>query len=147
MNSTRNSIDSNSTRIRQQDQENQQQEKRDQQYHEKDYYYNNNYYYHTDPGVFVNELPGAEIMEKIAEAYRANISPTITQAAALVIENALRSGMEPATVILGIEETGLASRPSPYYLRAVLRNWAERGVVTSRTREKWQTTEAKPWWM
>ena len=82
----------------------------------------------------------------IAESYRANISTEITQAAALVIENALKSGMEPATVILGIEETGMASRPSPYYLRAVFRNWAEYGVVTSRVRDKWQATDAKPWW-
>lgn len=85
-------------------------------------------------------------MEQIAEAYRANIGPMITQAAALVIENALRAGMEPATVILGIEETGMASRPSPYYLRAVLRNWAEWGVTTSRVREKGGTTDARPWW-
>lgn len=145
MSMMRNTMDSNSTRIRQQ--ENQQEEKKEYQYNEEDYYYYNNNYYHTEPGVHTQELPGAEIMEKIAEAYRANIGPTITQAGAMVIENALRSGMEPATVILGIEETGLASRPSPYYLRAVLRNWAERGVVTSRVREKWHITEGRPWWM
>ena len=140
MSMMRNTMDSNSTRIRQQEQE-------EHQYNGEDHNYHDNYNYHTEPGVHTNELPGDEIMEKIAEAYRANIGPMITQAAALVIENALRNGMEPATVILGIEETGLASRPSPYYLRAVLRNWAERGVVTSRVREKWHITEGRPWWM
>lgn len=93
------------------------------------------------------ELPPREIMEQIAEAYRANVSETVTRAAAGIIERALSSGMEPATVILAIEETGLASRPSPYYLSAVLRNWAERGVVVSRARDIGvKVTDARPWW-
>ena len=142
MTSIRNSIDSSRTRISQQEQEHQQEQYRD----NIDYYYNNNIITTQPRACSETKLPPAEIMEQIAEAYRANISPTITQAAALVIENALKSGMEPDTVILGIEETGLASRPSPYYLRAVLRNWAERGVVTSRTRERWNTTQGLPWW-
>ena len=85
-------------------------------------------------------------MERIAEAYKANINDMITQAAAWIIEEALKNGMEPDTVILAIEETGLASRPSPYYLRAILHNWAENGVVVSRTREKITTTQCRPWW-
>ena len=93
------------------------------------------------------ELPPSEIMEQIAEAYRANVSPMISKAAAGIIERALTAGMEPATVILAIEETGMASRPSPYYLSAVLRNWAEYGVVTSRAREIGvKVTDARPWW-
>lgn len=136
MSNIQNNIDSNSTIIGQQEQNTASE-------HQEDYYYNN---YIPRSRACSSELPGDEIMEQIAEAYKANIAPMITQAAAMVIENALRSGMEPATVILGIEETGLASRPSPYYLRAVLRNWAERGVVTSRTRDKWQRTKARPWW-
>lgn len=105
-------------------------------------YYNN---YHTDPGVF-RQLPPDEAMQLIAEAYRANIGDTITQAAAHLIEDALSHGMEPDTVILAIEETGLASRPSPYYLRAVLRNWAESGVTVSRARNRQGMTDAWPWW-
>lgn len=97
------------------------------------------------------DLPGNEIMEKIAQAYRDNIGPMITKAAAGIIERALRKGMEPATVILAIEETGMASRPSPYYLAAVIRNWSETGVVVSRARRELgvrQTDGFEPpaWW-
>lgn len=144
MSSIRKSIDSTSTIIRQQEQQSQHQ-------HQEDYNYNNIIITTRSQACSSGEqekteLPGNEIMEQIAEAYRANIAPVITQAAALVIENALKSGMEPATVILGIEETGMASRPSPYYLRAVLRNWAEYGIATSKARDKWQRTDARPWW-
>lgn len=130
----------NSTNQRQNQQEQQQNRLEQQQNH----YYNNNYI-HTDPGV---SLPGAEIMDQIAEAYRDNISDRITAVAAGVIEEALKHGMEPATVILAIEETGMASRPSPYYLAAVLRNWATNGVVFSRARGTGEvfTTAARPWW-
>ena len=125
-------------------------ENQEQQQNQEQYTYNDNYYYNnntiTTRSRACSELPGDEAMEKIAEAYKANIGPMITQAAALVIENALKAGMEPATVIWAIEETGLASRPSPYYLRAVLRNWAEWGVVSSRVREDWKRTNGMPWW-
>lgn len=110
---------------------------------------NNNYYnIHTQPGVFSeNALPPDEAMARIAEAYRENISPTITRVAAQLIEDALTHGMEPATVILAIEETGMAARPTPYYLRAILRHWAEFGVVVSkREGHVMGTTKAWPWW-
>ena len=121
------------------------QQKDQEHYTNQDNYYNNIITTRTR-ACSTEELPGREIMEQIGEAYRANVSDTITQAAAKVIEDALRAGMEPAHVIMAIEETGLASRPSPYYLRAVLRNWAEYGIVTSRARDKWTTTKARPWW-
>lgn len=93
------------------------------------------------------ELPGKEIMEQIAEAYRYNICSTITQAAALVIERALKNGMEPKDVILAINETGMAPRPSPYYLQAILRNWTESGVVFSKLHGRMVgKTQARPWW-
>ena len=136
MTEIRNNIDRTST-IQQQEQIKQQKQR-----HE---YYNNNIII-TTQGRACSDLPGDEVMEKIAEAYKANIGPMITQAAATVIENALKNGMEPSTVIWAIEETGLASRPSPYYLRAVLRNWAEFGVATSHVREDWKRTNGMPWW-
>ena len=117
---------------------------------EGDYNYNN--YYparaRAREAATTHELPGREVMEQIAQAYRANVNAMITKAAAGIIERALLNGMEPATVILAIEETGMASRPSPYYLSAVLRNWAENGVVLSRSRggAEVQTTDARPWW-
>ena len=123
MTNTRNSMDSSRTRIGQ-DQE---------QYKpEGDYYYNN---YNTRSQA-CSELPGEEIMMRIAEEYRGNISEMITNVAASIIEEALRNGMEPNTVILAIRETGMASRPSPYYLKAVLRRWARAWLSadTARTR-------------
>ena len=157
MTSMRNSIDSSRTINGQQEQQNQQEERNQEQYNEQDNYYNNYYPGRaracarvcaceeagTEPE---KELPPKEIMEQIAVAYRANINTMISRAAAGIIERALKSGMEPQTVIMAIEETGMASRPSPYYLSAVLRNWAEYGVVTSKAHGMWTTTEAKPWW-
>ena len=161
MTDIRNTIDSNRTISRQQ--QNQQEQ---QQYNPEGNYYNN--YYPARARACAREgaaatyeapkmedlrekekqLPPREVMEQIAEAYRANINTMISKAAAGIIERALSAGMEPATVILAIEETGMASRPSPYYLSAVLRNWAENGVVVSRARDIGvKTTEARPWWM
>lgn len=150
MSINQNSMDSSRTIIRQQ----QDQQNRNGQYQseqsEPHEHYNNNIIYTRNrafsPTDKPHELPGNEIMEQIASAYRDNIGPTISRAAAIVIEDALRAGMEPITVIMAIEETGLASRPSPYYLRAILRNWAENGVVVSRLRDHISTTQARPWW-
>lgn len=140
-------IDSNRTKERQQEQH-----KDDIGNQEHDYY---NYYSPAPAracacarGEGGDPLPGKEIMEQIARAYRDNINPMITGAAAGIIERALRNGMEPATVIEAIQETGMAPRPSPYYLSAVLRNWAENGVVLSKSRggADIHTTQARPWW-
>lgn len=136
MTTRRNNIDKSMT---EQEQLQQEQNNNGQGYAHHEYYNNNT---HTHPGV----LPPREAMERIAEAYRANISRDITLAAAHIIEEALKHNMEPETVILAIEETGLASRPSPYYLRAVLRNWAESGVTVSRVHERQGMTNARPWW-
>lgn len=139
-------LDSGRTINRQPEQE----QEKNQQEKEKNYYYNNYYPARTcararEDG---DELPPQEVMQQIAKVYHENINATITRVAAGVIERALKSGMEPATVILAIEETGMASRPSPYYLSAVLRHWAETGVVLSRSRGSADvmTTEARPWW-
>ena len=158
-----NRITGNSSRtiIRQQQQEDQKHEEKSENPQEdrekyqntrSDYYYNN--YYPTRARACAreattsDELPPAEIMGQIALAYHENISEKITKVAAGIIERALKNGMEPATVILAIEETGMASRPSPYYLSAVLRNWAENGVVLSRSKggADVRTTDARPWW-
>lgn len=149
MTQLRNSIDTTST-INGQQQQNQQEQGGNNTRNRENYYYNN--YYPARARACAreatDELPPQEVMQKIAEVYRDNISKQITAVAAGVIERALKHGMEPATVILAIEETGMASRPSPYYLAAVLRNWAETGVVLSRRRGGADvgTTEAQPWW-
>lgn len=125
----------------------QEQEKKNYQNTRSDYNYN---YYpaHARAREADTDLPGEEIMHRIAEAYKENIGPMITRVAAGIIERALKNGMEPETVILAIEETGMASRPSPYYLSAVLRNWTETGVTVARTRGRAQVgvTDARPWW-
>ena len=133
-------IDSSITRISQQEQQ-------EQQYKDGDDY-NYNYYPARARAREATTIPGEEIMHRIALAYKENVSPMITRVAAGIIERALQNGMEPETVILAIEETGMASRPSPYYLSAVLRNWAETGVTLSRTKGRADvgTTEARPWW-
>ena len=121
-------------------------QQRTEEQHQRQHY---DYYNNNNSRVRAREagrLPGTEIMQLIADAYRANVAKEITRAAARIIEDALTHGMEPDTVILAIEETGLASRPSPYYMRAVLRNWAEHGVVVSRTTDEIRTTAARPWW-
>ncbi len=113
-----------------------------QQHHDNNNYNN----IHTEPGVSY-PLPPQEAMARIAEAYRANVAREITSVAARMIEDALTHGMEPATVIMAIEETGMAARPSPYYLRAILRHWAEFGVVFSKREGRMiGTTDARPWW-
>ena len=135
-------IDSSITRISQQKQQEQQYKNGDD--------YNYNYYPARARAreATANAMPGDEIMHRIAQVYKENVSPMITKVAAGIIERALQNGMEPETVILAIEETGMASRPSPYYLSAVLRNWAETGVTLSRARGRADvgTTDARPWW-
>lgn len=150
MTNGRTNIDTTRTIIRRQEQQNQQTEQ--QKNPEGDYYYNNypaRACARAREATAETELPPAEIMQQIAESYRENIGPMITKVAAGIIEKALRNGMEPATVILAIEETGMASRPSPYYLSAVLRNWAQNGVVVCRPRFDElgvMSTKARPWW-
>lgn len=96
----------------------------------KDDYNHNDYNKHTGPGV------SEEMMIRIGKAYMQNVARQITAAAARVIEDGLRE-FDPDTVLLAIEETGLAPKPSPAYLRAILRNWKEKGV---------SARVQKPWW-
>lgn len=91
-------------------------------------------------------MPSAEIMERIAQTYMDNIAPEITAAAAHIIEDALRAGMDADTVILAIEETGLAPRPSAFYLRAILRNWAMTGECFSRVHDVRHPIDVSRWW-
>ena len=104
--------------------------------------YNNNYYYHPEPGV-LQLTP--ENLEEIRVAYEENIGP-MTGAVASMIEAAAEHGLTHVEVIWAIEETGLAPRPSPYYLRAILRNWAETGVTVSRHHDQISPNKARKWW-
>ena len=178
MTSNRTTSDTTRTIIRQQEnqehhnqQQNQQEQEREEQQYNSPIGHNNNYNNNTrgrareaeraryaakGHTVYEDEpreedgLPGNEVMQRIASCYRENISPVITRVAAQIIESALKNDMEPRVIIMAIEETGMASRPSPYYLRAVLRNWATYGIVTRRNESgeggTWGVTMARPWW-
>lgn len=97
----------------------------------------------TGPGVLANP----ETCELILRAYRENIGPEITGAVAKIIEDAISSGMDIDTVIMAIEETGLAPRPSAFYLRAILRNWAMDGEAYSRIHNsRREIPNVRRWW-
>ena len=122
-------------------QKNQQQDNNHQYQHKHYYNYNNNY---IDTGAGRVWLP--EEGERIKEAYCDNISDRMTQAAASLIEKAYQAGLTVDEIIMAIEETGLAPSPSPYYLKAILSNWAENGVTVSRLRHYVAANKANPWW-
>ena len=86
-----------------------------------------------------------EALEMIRLCYSENIGP-MTGVVAGMIEQAIQAGLTPEDIVLAIEETGMASKPSPFYLRAILRQWAEFGVTVSRTRNIVRKNEAVKWW-
>ena len=98
--------------------------------HKENNYYNNNYNINTEPGVFILS---AEDGERICTAYTENIGP-MTAAVANMILSFLQKSLTVDNIVLAIEETGFAPRPSAYYLRAILRNWAQFGVTASKAR-------------
>lgn len=110
----------------------------------EDHYYNNNY--NTQPGVSQEKTLSPEDQERIKEAYKENISDTITAAVAHMIENAVRSGLTVDEIIMAIEDTGFAQNPTPFYLRKILQTWAENGVTVSRIRHYVGANRALPWW-
>lgn len=98
--------------------------------HQENNNHNNNNNYHTEPGVsFIT----AEDGERICSAYTENIGP-LTASVAHMIESFVSQGLTVDNIILAIEETGFAPRPSAYYLRAILRNWARDGVTVTKAR-------------
>lgn len=80
--------------------------------------------YTTDPGVF-----DPTDLEAIRVAYEDNLGCHITSAVAAMIERHLRAGMEAGVVIYAIEETGMAARPTPHYLRAILTRLARANLL------------------
>lgn len=109
-----------------------------------DHDYYNNYNIQHATGRFMTP----EQCEAIKTAYLENISDKMTGAVANLIEKAFQSGLEADEIILAIKETGLAPNPTPWYLKKVLENWAESGVIMSRfDRDRSHTNyQVKPWW-
>lgn len=81
---------------------------------------------YTDPCVSCPD----EVIERIAKAYTDAISPEIPTMAAKLMEQCLADGMTPELIIEAIDQTGWAQRPSPHYLRAILRRCREQGIKT-----------------
>lgn len=85
--------------------------------------------------------------ERILNAYLDNVADHMTAAAAAVIENAYKAGLEVDEIIMAIEETGLAERPTPFYLRAILKNWIAEGYCKSRLRNIQEKNNSRvAWW-
>lgn len=103
----------------------------------------NNYYYNThDTGRFLTPEQG----EAIKQAYLDNIADSMTGAVANMIEQAFKNGLTADEIVMAIEETGFAPRPSPAYLRKILENWALNGVTVSKIRHECSANRALPWW-
>lgn len=103
----------------------------------------NNYYYNTHAtGRFLTPEQG----EAIKQAYLDNISDQMTGAVASMIESAFKNGLEAEEIVMAIEETGFAPRPSPAYLRRILENWVISGVTVSKIRHEHSVNRALPWW-
>lgn len=125
-----------------------QQEQHYQRYQQKnhnevDYYnYNNNYY--NNPNGAGRALTECD-QQLLKEAYCDNIG-TMTGAAAKLLENAFDGGLTVDELVMAIEETGLAPRPSAYYLKAILENWARNGVTVSKMRHQIKANRAMKWW-
>ena len=140
MTNIKNNTNSNTTITEQQEHK----EQHNHNYERSDYYdYNYNNYNNTHGTRRV--LP-PEAGERIREAYIDNVSDRMTGAAAKIIEDAYQAGMSIEQIIMAIEDTGLAPRPSPAYLRAILVEWTQCGITVSRSTREVTQCKAKPWW-
>ena len=66
----------------------------------------------------------------IRDAYVTYVGQPMTAMVAHEVEAALADGMRPSVVIEAARVTGDAPRPTPYYMRAVLRRWLRDGILT-----------------
>ena len=66
----------------------------------------------------------------IRDAYVTYVGQSMTAMVAREVEAALAEGMRPSVVIEAARVTGDAPRPTPYYMRAVLRRWLRDGILT-----------------
>ena len=108
----------------------------------QEYNYNNNISHGT--GRFMTP----EQCEAIKTAYLENISDSMTGAVARMIETAFKSGLEANEIVMAIEETGFAPKPTPWYLKKILENWAESGCIMSKINRELShpNYQVKPWW-
>lgn len=103
--------------------------------------HDNNNYNHAS-GRFMTP----ENCEAILTAYQENINETMPGAVAHMIEDAYKHGLEADEIVMAIEETGFAPKPSPWYLRKILENWVTNGVTVSKLRHEIKANKGLPWW-
>lgn len=100
----------------------------------------------TEPGVCIS----SEALDIIREAYIVHVGMPMTAAIAHEIEAALHDSMQPDVVLDAIQQTGSAPRPSPYYLRAILRRWRRDGIRNAdqlaADKNKHEQRTTPPWW-
>ena len=112
-----------------------------------DHYYYNNYNRDTQPGV---RVLSREEGETILAAYLENVNENgMTGAVAAEIEKAYEAGLSVEEIVMACEETGFAPRPSPAYLRTILRSWAFSGVTVVKNpigNTNVRINKAVPWW-
>lgn len=75
------------------------------------------------------EVP-EDLREEIMEAYEYAVGgdmPVVVQRA--IVTYYCRCGMAGEVIVDAIQQTGLAPRPSPRYLMAILRRYAQRGIL------------------
>lgn len=88
---------------------------------------------HTHPGVRITPEDGARIIRE----YSSNVAPVLTGVMQSLIEEHVAKGMSVDDVIECIHITGMAPRPSPQYLRAVMRNYGK-GAKPAPSFSRWQ---------
>ena len=87
--------------------------------------------YHTEPGVLCTPVE----LEQIRTVYE-DVIGRLNMVKARDIEEALRAGVTAEGIVDALEQTAMAPRPSHYYLRAILRRYAERGIYTIKDAER-----------
>lgn len=112
-------------------------------YEQQNNNYNNNYNNnHTQPGVCI---VSPEDTERICEAYTENIG-NLNAAIIGMIASAIEKGLTVENILMAIEETAFAPRPSAAYLRAILRNWCQYGVSVAKARHEAQKDSMYSYW-
>lgn len=90
----------------------------------------------------------------IRDAYVTYVGQPMTAMVAHEVEAAFAGGMRPSVVIEAAKVTGDAPRPTPYYMRAVLRRWLRDGILTDDAlaadraayEQQRAATSAMDWW-
>lgn len=88
----------------------------------------------TEPGVSSSRATVDYAWNQIIAAYCRTINQNMSMQVAHMIADYMRWGIESDVIIEAINETGFAPKPSPQYLRAILRRCTNQGIMTM---EQW----------